>query len=70
MQGFFKSLKSIQTTAMGIALILIAVGTAMKSIVDGDPGTTVSWDTFVAEIVIAWGLLRAKDGDKSTEDVS
>lgn len=69
MAEFLASLKSLNTTLSGVALLLIALGTAIRSLTDGDPSTTVDWAVLAAEITAAIGLIMARDGGKSSSRV-
>jgi len=52
------------TTFAGLAIILMAVGTAMTAIFDGNPETVADWNILVAEFMAAIGLMLAGDGGK------
>ena len=54
-------MKNNKTTMAGIGAILIAVGTAMKAIFDGDPATTFDLTSTVTAISAGIGLILAKD---------
>ena len=45
----------------GIGAILVAVGTAMKALFDGDPATTFDLTSTVTAISAGIGLILAKD---------
>lgn len=62
--------KSWKTTAAGIAAILVAIGTAVKSLADGDPTTNIDIGSLVAAVMAGVGLICARDNDKSSEDVA
>lgn len=62
--------KSWKTTAAGIAAILVAVGTAIKALTDGDPTTSIDIGTLIAAVMAGVGLLCARDNDKSSEDIA
>lgn len=62
-------MKSWKTTVMGIAAILIALCTAAKAYLDGDPATEVNLELVISEIVAGIGFIVARDNDKSSEDV-
>lgn len=62
-------MSSWKTTVLGVAGILIAVGTAAVAYFDGDVTTEFNIELFVAEITAALGLIMARDNDKSSEEV-
>lgn len=57
-------LENRNTTAAGIAMILIAVGSTMLALFDGDVSTSPNWNIIVAELITALGLIVAGDGGK------
>ena len=52
------------TTFMGIATILVAVGTAAKDLFDGNPDTVMNVEATIAAITAGIGLIMAGDGKK------
>ena len=50
-----------KTTLAGIGVILVAVGTALKAIFDGDPATTFDLTTTITAVSAGVGLILAKD---------
>jgi hypothetical protein len=52
---------NIKTTLAGLGVILVAVGTALKAIFDGDPTTNVDLAQTIAQVTIGIGLIAAKD---------
>jgi len=54
-------MKNWKTTAAGILTALIALSTAVKAMIDGDPATNPEWTIVVAAFVTAIGLIMAKD---------
>jgi len=61
--------KSWKTSGTGLAVILIAVGTAITSITDNDPTTTIDIGSLVAALLAGFGLLFARDNNKSSEEI-
>ena len=56
-----------KTTLAGVGTILIAVGGALKSVLDGDPTTNLDIAATIAAVTIGVGLIAAKDADKKPE---
>lgn len=54
-------MKNSKTTLAGIGAILIAVGTALKALFDGDPTTNVDFTATATAISAGIGLILAKD---------
>jgi hypothetical protein len=54
-------MKNSKTTFAGIGAILVAVGTALKAIFDGDPATTFDLATTITAVSAGVGLILAKD---------
>lgn len=54
-------MKNNKTTIAGIGAILVAVGTALKAIFDGDPATTFDLSTTITAVSAGVGLILAKD---------
>lgn len=54
-------MKNSKTTFAGIGVILVAVGTALKAIFDGDPATTFDLATTITAVSAGVGLILAKD---------
>lgn len=59
---------SWKTTAVGILLFLETLVAALIAVTDGDASTLPNWNLVVAAATAMFGLLLAKDGNKSTED--
>ena len=70
MKDIMKTLRSWKTTVAGIIAGLVVLLPQILAVLDSDPATVFSLEAFT----IGLGLLGigafAKDGDKSTEDVS
>lgn len=62
-------MRSWKTTTAGIAGIIAIIASAVSAALDGDPGTTVDWNTVIVAVVTSVGLLCARDNDKSSEMV-
>jgi len=65
-----KNLKSWKTTLPGLGAICTALGVAITAYTDNDPATVPNWGGIVTLVLVGLVGLFAKDGDKSTEDVS
>jgi hypothetical protein len=63
-------MKSWKTTVCGI-LAALAGGITLVAIpiLDNDPATVANWGAFGAALAAAFGLLFARDNDKSSESV-
>lgn len=62
-------MKSWKTTVMGIATILSIVSGAAMAFLDGNPATNPDWTTIIAGVTTAFGLIFARDNDKTSETV-
>ena len=62
-------MKSWKTTVAGIAAIMAAVAGALAAELDGDPSTSANWAAVIAAVVAGFGLIAARDNDKTSEDV-
>lgn len=49
------------TTLAAIGLALIALGQILNATFDGIPSTTPDWKVVGAQLIAAWGLLKARD---------
>jgi hypothetical protein len=49
------------TTLAAIGLALLAAGQILNATFDGNPATVVDWKVTGAQLVAAWGLLKARD---------
>jgi len=58
-----------KTTTAGIAAILVAVGVALTALTDGNPETNIDYAVLVSSVLAGVGLIMARDGDKSSEQV-
>ena len=59
---------SHKTTIAGIGAILIASGSLLQALFDGNPATEPDYAALVAAIVAGFGLIFARDNDVSSED--
>jgi len=64
-----EKVNSIRTTVFGIFCILAAIGGAGKALLDGDPATNVDWTAVIAAVTAGFGLIFARDNNKTSEDV-
>jgi hypothetical protein len=62
-------MNSIKTTVLGIVSILAAICGAATALLDGNAATNVDWATVSAAIAAGWGLIMARDNNKTSEDV-
>lgn len=62
--------KNWKTTLAGIGVLLASIGMAMQSHFDSNAETVVSWEVLFASVAGGIGLIFAKDGDKSTAQLS
>lgn len=53
--------KSWKTTIAGVLMILIAVFTVVKSLLNGAPIMSINFETVLTEVVGGVGLIMAKD---------
>ena len=61
---------SWKTTAAGISAIVASVAGALNLMFDGNTLTNPDWTSVIAAVVAGFGLITARDNDKSSEDVS
>lgn len=61
---------SWKTTLASCLLASAALMQAASAAIDADPTTTPDWGKFVTLLVIAVGLLLARDADVSSQDAS
>ena len=61
--------KNWETTLFGIGTIVAAIAAAIIAYCDGDPDTNVNLAGMVAAITAGFGLIRARDGNKSSRTV-
>jgi hypothetical protein len=61
--------RSWETSASGIGAILVAIGSALKAQFDGDPSTIPDWGLVISLGVAGFGLLRARDNNKNSEEI-
>ena len=54
-------MKNRNTTIAGIGSILVALGSLLTALFDGDPQTLPDYATAVAAVVAGFGLILAKD---------
>jgi len=53
--------KDRNTTVLGVAAILTAVGSLLTAMFDSDPATLPDWGTCAAAVIAGIGLIFAKD---------
>jgi hypothetical protein len=59
---------SHKTTIAGVGAILIAAGSMLQALFDGNPTTEPDYAALVAAIVAGFGLIFARDNNVSSED--
>lgn len=70
MDKFIKGvLGNSKTTVLGIAAALAIVSTQIVAVLDNDPATVFSWESFWTGGIMAAIGLFAKDGDKTSKDL-
>lgn len=61
---------SWQTSAAGISAIVIAIfQMIIQPLTDGNPATNPDYNVAIASILTGVGLLRARDNDKTSEEI-
>ena len=68
--GIVNSLKSLRTTIIGVIAGLMIALPQISNLLDGNDETIFSYKILLAGIAAMGFGIVAKDGDKSTEDVS
>lgn len=58
---------SYKTTLAGVGAILVAGGTLIQAIFDGNPATVPAYESAIAAIIAGFGLVFARDNDVSSE---
>jgi ABC-type Mn2+/Zn2+ transport system permease subunit len=61
--------KSWKTTLFGVCTILSALSGVGISLLDGNPATNPDWSVVVTACITGFGLIFARDNNKSSEDV-
>lgn len=65
-------LKSIfanwETTALGVGVILAALGPLLQAIGDGDPATVPDYNAFITAVLAGLGLIFGRTAWKSSQD--
>ena len=61
--------RSWQTTLMGVITAVAVILPAVQLLLDGDATTQPDWNIVVPALTAAVGLLLARDGDKTSEEV-
>lgn len=61
--------RSWKTTLLGIGTILSAIGPALVAAFDADAATNPNWPVLITAITAGFGLIVARDNDKSSEAV-
>ncbi len=68
-KAFVTGLKSWQTTLAAILTVVAVVIPALQLLMDGDATTNPNWNIMIPSITVAVGLIFARDGNKTSEDV-
>ena len=58
-------MKDRNTTVLGVAAILTAVGSLLTAMFDSDPATLPDWGSTAAAVIAGIGLIFAKDAEKN-----
>jgi uncharacterized membrane protein len=58
-----------KTTTGAIAGLVILLTSILRDILDGNAATSVEWAVVIPPLLACFGLLFARDGDKSSEDI-
>lgn len=58
-------MKDRNTTVLGVAAILTAVGSLLTAMFDADPATVADWGSAAAAVIAGIGLIFAKDAEKN-----
>lgn len=58
---------SWKTTLTGVITIFIAVATAAKLLIDGDPTTNPDWTATISAVTLGFGLIFARDNKVTSE---
>jgi hypothetical protein len=61
-------MKSWKTTVAGIGGFLALLGPALAAQFDNDPLTVPQWGLVFAAAIAAWGLIKARDNDVTSEE--
>lgn len=69
-EKLMKDIKSWKTTAMGFISGLMLILPQLQNLLDGNPETVMSETVLLSGLALMGFGITAKDGDKSTEDVS
>lgn len=62
-------MSSWKTTIAGIAAAIATIASAVGATFDNDPSTVADWGIVTAALAAAYGLIKARDNDKTSEDV-
>jgi len=65
---FTAALKSWRTTLTACILALDAIGHAVVATIDSNPLTTADWNSVIMQLVLAAGLLFARDASVSSQE--
>lgn len=52
-----------RTTTLGVLGLIIALGTALRAMLDGDPGTVADWNTVGMVLLPVIGCILGRDPD-------
>jgi len=59
--------RSYRTTLAGIGALLITTGNALVGQFDDDPSTIADWGLVIAAAAVAWGFIKARDDNVTSE---
>lgn len=60
-------MKSWKTTTLGVLAVIAALCGALTALWDGDAATDPNWTAVGASLLVAIGLIFARDNDKTSE---
>ncbi len=60
---------SWKTTMLGVATLVVTLGSAAVALLDGNPETGIEIESLIVQVTAAIGLICARDNNKSSEAV-
>ncbi len=69
MDALFKMARSWKTTLAAVGLLLHVLSVIVPELDAVEHLQALDWNVLVPEVLVALGLLAARDGDKTSEDV-
>lgn len=62
-------MSSKETTIAGVIGAIVATLIPIQMMLDGNPDTIPNWESVIPLWIVAFGLIRARDNNKSSEKV-